>query len=52
MASLAATLLNEAHQFGHLLRDADDVVIAGAAADFAAQRLDFGAQARGLPARS
>ena len=30
---------DETHQFRHLLRDADHVVIAGAAAHFAAQRL-------------
>ena len=48
VASLVAILLDEAQQLRHLLRDADDVVIAGAAAHLAAQRLNFGAQAGGF----
>ena len=48
VASLVAILLDEAQQFSHLLGDADHVVVSGAAADLAAQRLDFGAQTRGL----
>ena len=46
VASLAATLLYEAHQLGRLRRDGDDFVITGGAADLATQRLDLGAQAR------
>ena len=41
-------LADEAQQLGHLWRNANDVVIAGAASHLAAQRLDFGAQASGL----
>ena len=41
-------LADEAQQLGHLLRDADHIVIAGATAHLAAQRFDLGAQAGGL----
>ena len=48
MASLVAILLDEAQQLRHLLRNADDIVVAGAAAHLAAQRFHFGAKARRL----
>ena len=41
-------LADEVHQLGHLGRGADHLMIAGAAPHLSAQRLDFGAQPRGL----
>ena len=48
MASLAATLCTKLISSVHLRRDGDDFVISGVAPNFSAQRLDFGAQARGF----
>ncbi len=41
-------LADEVHEFGHFRGDTDHAVIAGIAADFPAQVLDFGAQAIGF----
>ena len=48
VASLAATLLTNPSNSAIFCRDANHVVVPGAPTDFAAQRLDLGAQAGGF----
>jgi len=41
-------LVDELHQLGDFARDADDIVIAGAAADFPAKGFHFGSEFAGV----